>query len=120
MPHLASALGTRGKAIPPETRYEDNWPLHPFRLMDCHHLNGIWARITSIFPPLRVVIGSLKVEELGKSWIEVARRGIEMNLFVVRNHLAEFSEVVVDDLARARAPRSVNRTLPYAELIQKV
>ena len=97
VPDLAAALSFGRKAVAAQAGDEDGGPFHAFGFVDGEDLEGVELGEAFFFPAFGVVAGGLVVEELGKTLVELAGEGFEVDLFVVGDNLAELAKVVEDD-----------------------
>ena len=80
--------------------------------------HGVRRGVADVGVRIRVVAGRLVLEPLGEPLVLRLRVRGEVDLLVVRDHLAELAELVEDELAAARVPGQ--RVLAHVERLEEV
>src|SRR5262245_45821 len=98
MPYTAASNQCCGKAVLNQCWHKDHWPLHAFSLMDGHDTYGVGVCVQVVLPALGICIFGSVLEEISKRGVLLGGLRMEVDRLKVRNNLAEFAQIVEDDL----------------------
>ena len=110
VPHAAAARSFRREAVLEQRGHEHDRPLHALGLVDGHDPDGVRVGVLVVLPAFGVGVLGAVLQEIGERCIFLHRLRVVVDRLEVGDELAEFAEIVEDDLAAAMSGHSSSRT----------